>query len=141
MLGDDLIFQNARTTDDVVSTVDPMADRMDKRKQSQRFAEHLAVQLRPSSSSQRWAEFLEGTCKNLSQTGCGVITTNAPRVGDLYRFELTQQPEHPLHTVHARCVRCQMLDEDAFESGFCFLAKLPVDSRSTDQEYAPESLI
>lgn len=127
MLGEQLAYPQNGLVDDVFpasSLTTPT--RSDKRTTAKRFVENLPVVLRPSSSSQRWTEEIGGLCKNLSHTGCGVIGKLAPRVGDLYRFELDDQPQHPLHGAHARCVRCQMLDEDTFESGFCFLSVLEI---------------
>ena len=80
--------------------------------------------IRPSNSSQRRETPLRGYCKNLSQSGCGVITDCPPRVGDLYRFELPSDVTHPIHGCHARCVRCHLIDEDAFEVGFSFLSQV-----------------
>ncbi len=86
--------------------------------------------IRPSNSSQRKETPMRGYCKNLSQSGCGVITDCPPRVGDLYRFELPSDVTHPIHGCHARCVRCHLLDEDAFEVGFSFLS--PVDLQRSE---------
>jgi hypothetical protein len=102
----------------------------EKRGAHQRFVKKLPVVMRPSSSSQRRREEISGVCKNLSPTGCGVVCDRAPRVGDLYRFELSEQSLHPLNGVHARCVRCHLVDEDVFDSGFCFLA--PIDLADVD---------
>ncbi|MFK7734394.1 MAG: PilZ domain-containing protein [Pirellulaceae bacterium] len=90
-----------------------------------RFAINVPVHLRPSSSSQRLTEDISGYCKNISRTGCGVVVDFAPRCGDIYRFEVTDDASHEMTGVHGRCVRCQFLDEEAFEAGFRFLAPLP----------------
>jgi hypothetical protein len=39
---------------------------------------------------------------------------------------------HPIHGSHARCVRCHLLDEDAFEVGFSFLS--PVDLSASEEQ-------
>ncbi len=83
---------------------------------------NIKLIIRPSNSSQRRETPIRGYCKNLSQSGCGVITDCAPRVGDMYRFELPSDTTHPVHGAHARCVRCHLLDEEAFEVGFAFLS-------------------
>jgi PilZ domain len=88
------------------------------------------VTLRPSNSSQRKECEISGYCKNLSQSGCGVMATEPTRVGDIYRFEVPDETAHPLHGCHARCVRCHLLDEDAFEIGFSFLS--PVNLAPND---------
>lgn len=94
-----------------------------------RVIQNFRVTLRPSSSSQRGRERIHGLCKNVSQSGCGLNSDFAPRVGDFYRIEV-EDTTHFLHGVHARCVRCHLLDEDLFEAGFSFLSrvKLPKDN-------------
>lgn len=110
----------------------------DKRSTSKRIAENIKVVIRPSNSSLRRTETLAGYCKNFSKTGYGAIVDFAPRVGDIYRLELPSNPTHPINGVHARCVRCHLVDEDAFDCGFCFLSSVEVQatpspaSRNTD---------
>ena len=98
---------------------------------------NVLLLIRPSNSSQRRETPLRGYCKNLSQSGCGVITDCPPRVGDLYRFELPSDVTHPIHGCHARCVRCHLLDEEAFEVGFSFLS--PVDLQSGNASAASDA--
>jgi PilZ domain len=99
---------------------------------SRTFPLNVQLIIRPSNSSQRKESSIRGYCKNLSQSGCGVITDCPPRVGDLYRFELPSDATHPIHGAHARCVRCHLLDEEAFEAGFSFLS--PVDLNVTETQ-------
>ena len=110
----------------------------EKRTANQRVVQNLQVVIRPGNASQRKLEIIEGYCKNISLTGCGAITDFAPRVGDLYEFSVPTQNNHVLHGVHARCVRCHLLDEEAFECGFSFLA--PVGgTESSVQQSAPNN--
>ena len=99
---------------------------------SRTFPLNVQLIIRPSNSSQRRESPIRGYCKNLSQSGCGVVTDCAPRVGDLYRFEMPSDTTHPIHGAHARCVRCHLLDEEAFEVGFSFLS--PVDLNVTETQ-------
>jgi PilZ domain len=96
------------------------------------FPVNVQLVIRPSNSSQRRETPLRAYCKNLSQSGCGVVTDCAPRVGDMYRFEMPSDTTHPVHGAHARCVRCHLLDEEAFEVGFSFLS--PVDLHVDDTQ-------
>jgi hypothetical protein len=103
----------------------------------------LNVQLiiRPSNSSQRRETSIRGYCKNLSQSGCGVVTDSAPRVGDLYRFEMPSDTTHPVHGAHARCVRCHLLDEEAFEVGFSFLTPVELNVTETQADNLTDPLV
>lgn len=126
-------------------TIDSLRSRVqlsDSPTHNVRVAHRLAptnVQLliRPSNSSQRSETPLRGYCKNLSQSGCGVITDCPPRVGDLYRFELPSDLTHPIHGCHARCVRCHLLDEETFEVGFAFLSPVSLNSTAGSSESDP----
>lgn len=131
MLGEHL---GLPTQDPLAATGRPFAlgPQNDQRNSNARVAESLAISLRPSSSSQRREEHIEGVCKDYSQTGFGVVVDFAPRVGDIYRLEVTADPTHTIHGTHSRCVRCHFLDEDTFEAGFCFLSQVePKNSNGT----------
>ena len=106
-----------------------------------RVAESLAVELRPSSSSQRQQEHIKGMCKDFSQTGYGLVADFAPRVGDIYRLEVSGDSSHSIHGTHARCVRCHFLDEDAFEAGFCFLSPVGLQPSSAQIPAANDPLV
>lgn len=96
----------------------------DKRVSVQRIVQNLPIVIQPSNASQRKLEHIDGFCKNVSVSGCGVVSDFAPRVGDIYRISVPSQQEHVLNGIHARCVRCHMLDEEAFECGFSFMSAL-----------------
>lgn len=104
---------------------------------SRTFPVNVQLLIRPSNSSQRRETPLRAYCKNLSQSGCGVVTDCAPKVGDMYRFEMPSDTTHPIHGAHARCVRCHLLDEEAFEVGFSFLS--PVDLNVTETQSDSQS--
>lgn len=84
----------------------------------------LKVVLNPASTSQRRTHTLNGKTKNVSPSGCGVLTDIPALVGDLYRFRTPEDIDSPMDGVIARCVRCQMIDEDVFESGFQFVSSI-----------------
>lgn len=129
MLGEHLTAENTSgyLDNEAIALMESLGQLHEKRDNSQRLVQELRVSLRPSSSSSRQTELVAGFCKNVSRAGCCVVGESAPRVGDVYRFELNSDTTHPLHGTHARCVRCHLVDEDAFDSGFSFLS--PVDLR------------
>ena len=108
---------------------------------SRTFPLNVQLIIRPSNSSQRRETSIRGYCKNLSQSGCGVVTDCAPRVGDMYRFEMPSDTTHPIHGAHARCVRCHLLDEEAFEVGFSFLTPVELNVIETQAEDLTDPLV
>ncbi|MEM7559424.1 MAG: PilZ domain-containing protein [Planctomycetota bacterium] len=123
-----------RSVDDFLS---PRLEKDEKRETSDRSQENISVALRPSSYSQRALEFIEGTCRNLSQSGCGIVSSSAPRVGDIYHIEVPANQSHRLQGMDARCVRCHLLDAEAFDCGFTFLAPLPADNGRSNSSSEP----
>lgn len=105
------------------------------------YQSNLQLIIRPSNSSQRKETPLRGSCKNLSQSGCGVVTDSAPRVGDLYRIEVPSDLAHPIHGAHARCVRCHLLDEEVFEVGFSFLSSIQLNATNTKSDSLTDPLV
>ena len=130
MLGENLspTIDSPRTRAQVAAGQSPA----NTRSASRSFLLNVQLLIRPSNSSQRHENPIRGYCKNLSQSGCGIVTDSPPRVGDLYRFEMSADTIHPIHGCHARCVRCHLLDEEAFEVGFSFLS--PVDLNMTETQ-------
>ncbi len=113
---------------DFTANLKPQDD--DRRTAALRHVLDTAVILRPASTSARDSETLHGRSRDLSGTGCGLVASRAPRVGDIYRIETPKAPNHPLNSVNARCVRCHLLDEDAFDAGFAFFAPLNLETES-----------
>ena len=108
---------------------------------SRTFPLNVQLIIRPSNSSQRRETSIRGYCKNLSQSGCGVVTDCAPRVGDMYRFEMPSDTTHPIHGAHARCVRCHLLDEEAFEVGFSFITPVELNVTATQADSLTDPLV
>ena len=74
---------------------------------------------------------------DISSGGCCAIATSTVIVGDIYRLAFDRkQLDAPL--VFARCVRCRLLREDAFEVGFAFFSPI---SLSNSDERTKEDLL
>ena len=62
---------------------------------------------------------VKGVTGDVSEGGCSGLFPIPPRVGDIYRLQFDRQVlDLPL--TFARCVRCRLVREDAFEAGFAF---------------------
>jgi hypothetical protein len=81
------------------------------------------VTLQPGSTSQR-SEIspITGTTRETSSTGFSAILTVPPLVGDVYLSDIEGAPTEA--NVFARCIRCRLIREDAFEAGFVFFSDL-----------------
>ncbi len=94
---------------------------------SERVDIRTPVVIRPGNSSDRHRFRLEGMTADISDGGMMVLTTRPILPGDVYWVTFTD-PSIALDSLFARCLRCRLVQEGAFESGFRFLQ--PIDLRT-----------
>lgn len=88
-----------------------------RKRQSHRIAVKARVLVQSGNSSELAAFKIEGMLGDISANGFRVITSLPMGVGDVYRVSFRDAlAELPLTFV--RCIRCQMVREGAYESGF-----------------------
>jgi len=72
---------------------------------------------------------LKGVSGDISEGGCSILFPLPPHVGDIYRLEFDRQAiDLPL--TFARCVRCRLVREDAYEAGFAFFRPIVLPTRA-----------
>ncbi len=94
-------------------------DAIRKQRTHFRIAIKARVFLLPGNASETLKFKLQGVTGDLSEGGCRVLFPLPVSVGDIFRLEF-DRGEVDLPLTYARCVRCAMLREDAFEAGFSF---------------------
>jgi len=88
-----------------------------------RLAIKTGVVLQPGNASERLSLKLKGVTGDISEGGCSALFPIPVKVGDIYRLEFDRKTlDLPL--TFARCVRCRLVREDAFESGFTFFSSI-----------------
>lgn len=85
-----------------------------------RKAVQAAVDLRPGNSSERNKFQISGQACNVSASGFAATLQEPPIVGNIYHVTFGFDNGRKELSIMARCVRCQLLGEDNFESGFAF---------------------
>ena len=70
---------------------------------------------------------LQGVMGDISEGGFQALFSTPLIVGDIYRFEFDRS-ELDVPMMFARCVRCRLIREDAFECGLQFFAPIPLPS-------------
>ena len=99
--------------------------------------------LQPANSSEVLKLKIQGSLGDISTGGCRLLTPVPLGVGDVYRLTF-DVAELDLPLCFARCLRCRLLREDAFEVGFSFFAPLCLPRNGRDRvsrdllEAAPE---
>jgi len=89
-----------------------------------RVETRLRVAVRPGNSSEGLRFKLQGITADLSRGGCRLILPLPVGVGDVFRIDF-ESSENRIPMAFARCLRCRLVREDAFEAGFSFFA--PID--------------
>ena len=82
------------------------------------------VTARPGNSEARLAWKAQGLTVDISSGGCQAVFPVPARVGNIYWLRFSDQLSG-VGSIFARCVRCRLVREDAFEAGFSFF--VPVD--------------
>lgn len=67
-----------------------------------------------------------GVTGDISAGGCQVLLPVPLNVGDAYRIEFDREALD-LPTTFARCLRCRLIREDAFETGFSFFSPVELN--------------
>lgn len=77
------------------------------------------VTIRPGNGSQRQSLMIEGLTGDVSDGGCRVLLPRPVMPGDV--FWLSFDDAHvKIGSLFARCVRCRLVQEEAYEAGFRF---------------------
>ncbi|MFQ5489431.1 MAG: PilZ domain-containing protein [Phycisphaerae bacterium] len=88
-----------------------------------RMAIKAGVTLQAGNASDMLKFKVQGVTGDVSEGGLGALFPLPPRVGDVYRLEF-DQAQLPLPMTFARCVRCVLVREGAYEGGFRFFAPI-----------------
>ena len=84
----------------------------------------LDVVLEPANSSDRSGDSFRGKTRDLSRGGTSAMFESPVGVGDVFR--LTFEANSGIPMVFARCLRCRLVRENAFEAGFRFFSDVEV---------------
>lgn len=98
-------------------------DELRRKRTSFRIAIKAGVTLQPGNASGIMKLKVKGVTGDISEGGLGALFPLPPRVGDIYRLEFDQS-KLPLPLTFARCVRCILIREGAYEGGFRFFAPI-----------------
>lgn len=91
------------------------------------------VVIQPGNASDALKFRIQGVTGDISEGGCRILTPLPPRVGDIYRLQF-DEAVLPLPHIYARCVRCSVLRDDAFEAGFAFFKPIAMPGKLRAQE-------
>ena len=98
-----------------------------------RLSIKAAVILQCGNTSQLMSLKVKGVTGDVSQGGCSVLLPIPIQVGDIYRVQFDRKMlELPL--TFARCVRCRLVREDAFEAGLAFFTPIELPEQVASEK-------
>lgn len=120
-----------RDLDDALQLVEELerntSDEVRKQRSHARFQIKATVTVQPGNTSDRSRFQTQGSTVDVSEGGGKTVLADPCRVGDVYLLTFDRR-ELDVPITFARCVRCSLIRENAFEVGFRFFApvELPV---------------
>ena len=98
-----------------------------------RLSIKAAVILQCGNTSQLMSLKVKGVTGDVSQGGCSVLLPIPIQVGDIYRVQFDRKMlDLPL--TFARCVRCRLVREDAFEAGLAFFTPIELPEQVASEK-------
>lgn len=119
-------------TDDDLDFLEELGEQSIEQLRRKRLHERVSVRtriiLRPGNSSDLLKLKVQGMTSDLSSGGCRALFPVPIKVGDIYRLEF-HSADVDVPMVFARCLRCRLIREDAFETGFSFFSQISLAER------------
>ena len=112
------------TLDSLAALENNQSDAVKRARSSTRIRVKSKVIAQPGNSGDRLKFKIQGATGDISASGCQILFPIPVRVGDIYWLTF-DKTELELGSVFARCLRCRLIREDAYEAGFKFFE--PVD--------------
>lgn len=105
---------------------------------SERLEIRIRIEVRSANVSARRDFAVEGVTADISNGGCQVILGFPLMVGDYFSISFK---EHPLEldNILCRCLRCRLIQDDAFEVGFRFEHNLDLQSHLSSNSLHSDS--
>ena len=103
-----------------------------------RISVKAGVVLQSGNASELLDYKVKGVSGDVSEGGCSVLFPIPIQVGDVYRLQFDRQVVD-LPLTFARCLRCRLVREDAYEAGFLFFTPITLPESlyaKTDQSQA-----
>lgn len=113
--------------DEALQLVDELAantpEELRRKRSNFRLAIKAPVIAQPGNASDLTKLKIKGLSGDLSEGGFAAVFPLPLRVGDVYRIQF-DRAHVDLPLTFARCVRCRLVREDAFEAGFYFFGNI-----------------
>jgi hypothetical protein len=126
---DDLDLSGGGSIDDSFDVLRELESNTSEEIRRQRHHFRIAIKakviVQPGNTSDMESFRIQGVTGDISEGGFQGLFPTPLVVGDIYRFEFDRN-ELDVPMLFARCVRCRLIREDAFECGLQFFATIPL---------------
>ncbi len=102
-----------------------------KQRTHERISIKSKVIIQSGNTSQLLDFKIQGITGDISPGGSQMLMPLPLYIGDIYRITFDQS-HLKLPMTFARCIRCRLIREDAYEVGFTFFSALNIDSAIVD---------
>ncbi len=109
------------------------SDAVKRARASTRLRIKSKIIAQPGNSSKRLKFKIQGVTGDISAGGCQILFPTPLRVGDIYWLTF-DKTEMDIDSVFARCLRCRLIREDAYEAGFKFFEPIDVPDAIEDDK-------
>lgn len=116
------------------------AEEIRQQRAHQRVAVKAKVILEPANSSELDGWKVQGITGDVSEGGCRAMFPRPIGVGDVFRMHF-EHPEFDIPMLFARCLRCKMIREDAFEAGFRFFTQIRFHQSASTSSHGSEQML
>ncbi len=109
-------------------------EEIQKLRAHERVDARVDIDVRPGNASDYAIATIKATTSDISEGGCGMVSTVPIGVGDIYRLEFDRK-KVDIPVVFARCVRCRLLRESAYEVAMAFFTPISLsDAKQEDKQ-------
>lgn len=129
------MFQSDSALDALVALEQSTQSNVTKLRAHERINIHCKVLVQTGNSSERHVPGVEIVTADVSNGGSMALSPRPLAVGDIYWLTFDNS-QLMIGSLLARCLRCRLVREDAFEVGFRFLTQIDVASAVRDLDQA-----
>jgi len=121
--GEENVIAAASALEALSELTENTSDAILRQRSSERVRIRTRVTIRPGDSSRRHDYAIDGLTGDISSGGCQVLTERPIVPGDVLWLSFTDK-NLAIGSLLARCMRCRLVREDAFEAGFRFFNEI-----------------
>ncbi len=99
----------------------------------ERYDREVTVVVQHANSSEMLKFKMKGKTRDISSGGCGAVFPIPITVGDFFRIAL-ESTDLDIPLTFARCMRCRLIREDAYEVGFQFLGDVDLPNLASESD-------